>query len=408
MRPIIILTLLVTANHAAPSPKTMSKLLSSPINVAEPQQLSSNKPQTSSPTADEILESVKKIQSKFEGQSSLPAAATATSRSMDGGDEESNARQEKMYNMYGFYPGPYGTAPAAQPAFASAYPSQPAAAYAAPSYSNPFYSASSAYNSIYNPLNFGTLAPVYSYNDLSNFFGYNGYDDDDYDEANDDPTAAIGTSQNENEIENDYDFGGDYYGEDIFSRTNQRRRPQTGRRNSPIFYIRLPPTPYMFVPGMGYISNPPTITPLPQPIAQPSPFASQYYSNPYMTMPQPANPYLQQPNQLIKVPVNFVSNGRPVNVYQFQGPTAGQRPYPQPVMNPIRFPGQSNYGNQLAMMPPIRQRPYRPPTNKIPNRPDSKVTHLKGPYLFNGRPEEIFLLQNLQSTPYNAIYPGFY
>lgn len=38
------------------------------------------------------------------------------------------------------------------------------------------------------------------------------------------------------------------------SRANTKRRP-SNKQNSPIFYIRLPPTPYMFVPGMGYISQ---------------------------------------------------------------------------------------------------------------------------------------------------------
>jgi hypothetical protein len=47
-----------------------------------------------------------------------------------------------------------------------------------------------------------------------------------------------------------------YYGynddDEIMSRQNPgRRRPGGNFKNSPIYYIRLPPTPYMFVPGEG-------------------------------------------------------------------------------------------------------------------------------------------------------------
>lgn len=161
-----------------------------------------------------------------------------------------------------------------------------------------------------------------------------------------------------------------YYGgygaeeEEIMSRTNAgpRRRPAGNFKNSPIYYIRLPPTPYMFVPGFGYISQPPT----------------------YSTMVPPPPPPPVSP--FYNLPVNFLANGKPTNIYQFGAPAAAPQfgyPYPQ------------------TPVPPMRpQRPYQRPMNMNPYLQDSKVTHLKGPFVFNGRPEEIFLLQN----SFNSLY----
>lgn len=148
------------------------------------------------------------------------------------------------------------------------------------------------------------------------------------------------------------------------SRANTRRRPTSGNQNSPIFYIRLPPTPYMFVPGMGYVSQPPTIQPI----------APQYGYPP----PQPMSPF-------INLPVNFVSNGKPTGVYQWQPPPTN---YASP-----QYP---------SYLPPRPQRPYRPKPNYSP---DSKVTHLKGPYVFNGRPEDVYVLPNPHYHPYSSPYP---
>ncbi|CRK94924.1 CLUMA_CG008415, isoform A [Clunio marinus] len=48
----------------------------------------------------------------------------------------------------------------------------------------------------------------------------------------------------------------------------------------------------------------------------------------------------------------------------------------------------------------IPQRPYNTQRPVNPFIQESKVTNLKGPFLFNGRPEEIFLLQNT----FNPLY----
>lgn len=147
--------------------------------------------------------------------------------------------------------------------------------------------------------------------------------------------------------------------DELMARGN-RRRP-TGNENSPIYYIRLPPTPYMFVPGMGYISQPPTIQPL----------APQY------SMP-PVNPF-------VNVPVNFLSNGKPTNVYQWNGSPAFGPQYP-------------------SYLPPRPQ--HRPGYRPKPYLHDSKITHLKGPYVFNGRPEDVYVLPNdpYHQNPYRPHY----
>ena len=159
--------------------------------------------------------------------------------------------------------------------------------------------------------------------------------------------------------------------EDIMSRGNNRRK-QASSQNSPIFYIRLPPTPYMFVPGMGYISQPPTI----QPIATQFPIPQ--------ALPPPVNPF-------INLPINFISNGKPTNVYQWNS--------------------QSNIGNgyvgpQYPSYLPTR--PHRPSYRPKPYLQDSKITHLKGPYVFNGRPEDIFILPNNPYNSFNSHYNGGY
>ncbi|XP_037027492.1 uncharacterized protein LOC119068135 [Bradysia coprophila] len=151
--------------------------------------------------------------------------------------------------------------------------------------------------------------------------------------------------------------------DEMMARAN-RRRPN-GNENSPIYYIRLPPTPYMFVPGMGYISQPPTIQPL-----------SPQYSMPQQQVP--VNPFLN-------VPVNFLSNGKPTNVYQWNN-------------NPA-------FGPQYPSYLPTRPH-HRPGYRPKPYLHDSKITHLKGPYVFNGRPEDIYVLPNdpYQQSPYRPHY----
>ena len=183
-----------------------------------------------------------------------------------------------------------------------------------------------------------------------------------------------------------------YYGrfgddDEIMSRMSpggNRRRPTTGSyKNSPIYYIRLPPTPYMFVPGLGYISQPPSYTPM-------SP------------VPQPISPFYN-------LPLEFISNGKPTNIYQWGSPASQFSPQAQYVPQSPQFDPYPSY-HQRPQRPQYDQRPQYTQRPQYPQRPlspmspfnqESKVTNLKGPFLFNGRPEEIFLLRN----SFNPIYP---
>lgn len=233
-------------------------------------------------------------------------------------DDHNAIRDDKMLDYYGYYSGPYLPPPLPIPQF-----------FSPPSYYTTPYNAYSPY---YQP-------------------EAEEYDDDEYDE-------------NANSIADDDSNANDG------SRANTRRRPASNNRNSPIFYIRMPPTPYMFVPGMGYISQPPTIQTLgPQfPVHQPA----------------PVNPF-------VNVPVNYVSNGKPTGIYQWSPPP----PPPPPNYASPQFP---------SYLPPRpHQRPYRP--KPAYTGQDSKITHLKGPYVFNGRPEDVYILPQL---PYQAAYSSPY
>ncbi|XP_045476325.1 uncharacterized protein LOC123681991 [Harmonia axyridis] len=77
--------------------------------------------------------------------------------------------------------------------------------------------------------------------------------------------------------------------------------------NSPIYYIALPPQPYIFVPGMGYMSQP----------------------------PNPSTNFLN-------LPINFLANGKPSNIYQWSATNYPSKPTtikpvekPKPMDSPI-------------------------------------------------------------------------
>lgn len=182
---------------------------------------------------------------------------------------------------------------------------------------------------------------------------------------------------------NNYNDEDDQEQEDVMSRANTKKRPNNGNhyKNSPIYYIRLPPTPYMFVPGLGYISQPPTYQPL-------APIVPPVVPSPVVPPVVPGMPTMPS-SPFYNLPINFLANGKPTNVYQWGSP-------PSPLNNQF---GMQPYPNNRPQKP---YRPYRPP-QQSPFTQESKVTHLKGPFYFNGRPEDIYMLPNLQN-PYNSGY----
>lgn len=157
---------------------------------------------------------------------------------------------------------------------------------------------------------------------------------------------------------NQYDGSED--ANEILARTDPldtiiRPKTPTPYPDSPIYYIRLPPTPYVFVPGLGYVSQPPP---------PPSPLSS------------PINPF-------INLPIDFIANGKPTNIYQWSGA-------------PALEPGMTH-------RPTLPSYPYPKP------KPDSSVNSLnKGPYMFNGRPSDVYVLRDSVNAMYSDALQSFY
>ncbi|CAG4990589.1 unnamed protein product [Colias eurytheme] len=197
---------------------------------------------------------------------------------------------------------------------------------------------------------------------------------------------------------NDDNFDDDDLSRTIPSRRRQQNKKKNGNGesfpndninslqydNSPIFYIRLPPTPYMFVPGLGYVSQPPSIGP-PMPPMMPQNIPSQV-SDPF-----------------INLPLDFVSNGKPTGVYQWSGaPT-----FPQMPMDPYGF------GGPQQLMPSGSRPSYNAPSYSKPKpKPapnNSKITNLQGPYVFNGKPgDSVYVLRDTYNSIYSDALQNFY
>ncbi|EDV54157.1 uncharacterized protein LOC6555219 [Drosophila erecta] len=177
----------------------------------------------------------------------------------------------------------------------------------------------------------------------------------------------------------------------VMSRASGGRRPGANHaspaRNSPIYYVRVPPTPYMFLPNM------PT-----------APFGGGF--SPLLTY-QPM-PSFSAYGSVFNLPVNFLANGKPTGIYQVNGSPG------EAVGSLTPGLGAGGYG----MRPPTPSNPYRPMSSSsmgsyggsqqsfglasipVPQQ-DSKLTSLKRPFVFNGRPEDIYILPNNLSPLYN-------
>lgn len=196
--------------------------------------------------------------------------------------------------------------------------------------------------------------------------------------------------------------------EDTMSRA---RRPGASsqasgyRRNSPIYYVRLPPTPYMFLPNLPSTSS--SFGILPTASYQPVPSFTPSFSS------------------IFNLPVNFLANGKPSGIYQI----GASAPDIQQQL-PLQF---ENNLNGFSASRPLPINPYNPSTSNnnygnnfynpanggstgptgfgltsSTNHPiqDSKMTSLKRPFIFNGRPDDIYILPNSFNPLYteNAYY----
>ncbi|XP_076160903.1 uncharacterized protein LOC143143496 [Ptiloglossa arizonensis] len=148
-------------------------------------------------------------------------------------------------------------------------------------------------------------------------------------------------------------------------------------QESNIFYIRLPPTPYMFVPGLGYVSQPPTYST--------SKLRPQI---PYTRPGRPKPVYQQSVNPFIKLPIDFVSNGKPTSVYQWQK-KPGKKPTDSPITNLDGLSAEfvSNGKPTSIYQWQSNPKPIKRPDDSFANKLD------KGPYNFNGKPTSFFLLK---------------
>lgn len=217
-----------------------------------------------------------------------------------------------------------------------------------------------------------------------------------------------GLSSISNHMPSDYEDSMSRGAEGSRQSTSNEHPSSTHSRNSPIYYVRIPPTPYMYLPGLG-LGNPNSALP-----SYPTVF-------PYQSLPSfPAF------SSVFNVPINFLANGKPTNIYQMSAPP------PNEVQNPLQFTNVPSSFNSRPPPPPPPNH-YRPqavasnsyfssqspsPSSHYgashspslsslnlpmqPSHQDSKLTALKRPYYFNGRPEEIYVLPN----NFNALYFG--
>ncbi|CAL4110622.1 unnamed protein product, partial [Meganyctiphanes norvegica] len=115
--------------------------------------------------------------------------------------------------------------------------------------------------------------------------------------------------------------------------------------NSPIFYIQLPPSPYVYMPGIGYIS-------------------------------QPTNTGFN----FLRPDINFVSNAKPHGVYSY----TTKAPHPTTTTTTTTTTPRPTTTTTTTPRPPA---PAKKPTN-------SPITWLKGPWFFNGKPNNLFLFNS--------------
>ncbi|KYM96794.1 PREDICTED: uncharacterized protein LOC108779026 [Cyphomyrmex costatus] len=183
------------------------------------------------------------------------------------------------------------------------------------------------------------------------------------------------------------------YNDDSELTANDRSSDESKRyqdQESDIFYIRLPPIPYMFVPGLGYISQPPTYSSAslkPQIPLVPQ-LVQLHHVRP--VRPQPASQ--QTVNSFIKLPIDFISNGKPTSVYQWQR-KPGKKPTDSPITNLDNLSADFvNNGKPTSI--------YQWQANLRPvKRPDDSLNSLDmGPYTFNGKLTNVYLLESNDST----------
>uniref|UniRef100_A0A8D8VUY8 Uncharacterized protein n=2 Tax=Cacopsylla melanoneura TaxID=428564 RepID=A0A8D8VUY8_9HEMI len=226
--------------------------------------------------------------------------------------------------------------------------------------------------------------------------------------------------------------------DDMMSRARPLGNNKKKYENSPIYYIRIPPSPYVHVPGYGYVSETPSLKPPPQVVQNdPSPnehtynqqntnkYNHQQNTNQYnqpntnqYTHQQNTNQYNQQnymqnqntyqePSQPNYNNNNYMSNlmGAMSNYMNFNPAPATNSYYPT-YQNPLtNLAYQNDQYSPSGAMYPANTFPLNTPSahNKYQNSP---VYNLPLQFLANGKPTNIYTLPNeIQSTPMKPSKP---
>ncbi|XP_046393034.1 heterogeneous nuclear ribonucleoprotein U-like protein 1 [Ischnura elegans] len=179
-------------------------------------------------------------------------------------------------------------------------------------------------------------------------------------------------------------YGGQQFGGPSYSNSPAYSN-SPGYSNSPVYYIRMPPSPYVFVPGLGYVSPPPSMP-----------------NNPlgnYQPAPLPQSPF-------VNLPLEYVSNAKPSGVYTWgmKKPRPSKPSKTQTTPKPYQKPTSST--KPTAVSKP--QYAWPQPSIKPLNQFDSPVTNLQGQYTFNGRPSGLYVLKNPFSSFYSDVLQSFY
>lgn len=246
---------------------------------------------------------------------------------------------------------------------------------------------------------------------------------------------------------NDLYFNNQYQNEDLLGNNEEydssdtedeamsRARPLGGNKkkygDSPIYYIRIPPSPYVHVPGYGYVSEPQSLKPPPHVVQNevtPNKYASSGYNQNY-----------NQPNSQSYVRPNSQTYVQPNQNYQRPAPAAANIPnYMSNIMNSLpnymQTP-QQNYNTPAGSyyndyQTPVSSLAYQSdeynggggvyPANTYPlgsqnfdasgahnKYQNSPIYNLPLQFLANGKPTHIYTLDNeIQTAPLKPIKPS--
>ncbi|XP_071516002.1 uncharacterized protein [Panulirus ornatus] len=148
--------------------------------------------------------------------------------------------------------------------------------------------------------------------------------------------------------------------------TPTKLKTQQPVTNSPIYYIRLPPAPYVYMPGLGYVS------------------------------PNTNNFNFLRPD------VNFISNGKPSSIFHFKAPAVATTTSKTTTTTTTTTPAPTTTT--------MTSKPHKPYPPKTP----SPITWLPGSWVFNGRPSNLFIFHSPHNpSPFDKLHqtyskPGVY